>query len=268
MRSKFIVGLLALFMVVGLSSCGYERIDAGHEGIKVNLYGSDKGVDNISLVTGAVWYNPFTESVYEYPTFVQTVDYKPFEVNSKDGSKFTVDPSALIKIKDGETPKIFKKYRKDLDDVIDETLNVLIKDIARVVFNKYNADEIVSNREAVDIDFDNKVREELALEGFVLERLTPGIKYPDSYDDAINAKNKAIQDKLKVENEVAVAKAEAEKTLVKAKAEAEANKLREQALTPAILEKMWIEKWSGEVPTVITGNNTSTFLDLDKLRRK
>ena len=267
MKGKLFI-LVALFAMLGFSSCGYERIDAGHEGIKVNLYGSEKGVDNISLVTGAIWYNPFTESVYEYPTFVQTVDYKPFEVNSKDGSKFIVDPSALIKVKDGETPKIFKKYRKDLDDVIDETLNVLIKDIARVVFNKYNADEIVSNREAVDIDFDNKVREELALEGFILERLTPGIKYPDSYDDAINAKNKAIQDKLKVENEVAVAKAEAEKTLVKAKAEAEANKLREQALTPAILEKMWIEKWSGEVPTVITGSNTSTFLDLDKLKRK
>ena len=65
MKSKFIVGLLALFMVIGLSSCIYERIDAGHEGIKVNLYGSDKGVDNISLVTGAIWYNPLTESVYE-----------------------------------------------------------------------------------------------------------------------------------------------------------------------------------------------------------
>ena len=174
----------------------------------------------------------------------------------------------LIKIKDGETPKIFKKYRKDLDEVIDKTLSLVIYDVAINTFNKYNADEIVSNREAIDIDLGNRVKEELALEGFILERLTPGISYPKSYEDAINAKNKAIQDKLKVENEVAVAKAEAEKTLVKAKAEAEANKLREQALTPAILEKMWIEKWSGEVPTVITGNNTSTFLDLDKLRRK
>lgn len=60
---------------------------------------------------------------------------------------------------------------------------------------------------------------------------------------------------MKVQNEVAVAKAEAEKVLVKAKAEAEANKLREQALTPAILQKMWIEKWDGTLPTVTSGNN-------------
>lgn len=73
---KTIIKLLCvLTLVFGLSSCGYERIDAGYEGIKVNLYGDGKGVDDVSLVTGAVWYNPVTTAVYEYPTFVQTVDY-------------------------------------------------------------------------------------------------------------------------------------------------------------------------------------------------
>lgn len=72
---------------------------------------------------------------------------------------------------------------------------------------------------------------------------------------------------MKVQNEVEVAKAEAEKLLVKARAEKEANELRTQALTPAVLEKMWIEKWDGTVPTVITGGNTSAFLDLSKIRK-
>lgn len=30
--------LCVLTLVFGLSSCGYERIDAGYEGIKVNSY--------------------------------------------------------------------------------------------------------------------------------------------------------------------------------------------------------------------------------------
>lgn len=38
MKSKLIIGLMSLFMMI---SC-MERVDAGHEGIKVNLYGSDK----------------------------------------------------------------------------------------------------------------------------------------------------------------------------------------------------------------------------------
>nr|DAX00591.1 MAG TPA: hypothetical protein [Bacteriophage sp.] len=29
-----------------------REIDAGYEGIKVNLYGDGKGVDDVSLVTG------------------------------------------------------------------------------------------------------------------------------------------------------------------------------------------------------------------------
>ena len=172
----FLLALVALVM----SSCGYERIDAGYEGIKVNLYGDDKGVDDVSMVTGMVWYNPFTTSVYEYPAFVQTIDYEGFEVNSKDGSKFTVDPSVLIKIEDGKSPIIFKKYRKSLDEVISSTIYVFIKDAARIEFNNYTADEIVSNRAAVDKSFENRVKEALLQEHFILEQLTPGIKYPES----------------------------------------------------------------------------------------
>lgn len=51
---KIYLFMLALIALV-TSSCGYERIDAGYEGIKVNLYGDDKGVDDVSMVTGMVW---------------------------------------------------------------------------------------------------------------------------------------------------------------------------------------------------------------------
>ena len=89
---KFFLVVIATMMAVSCC-CSCNRIDAGYEGIKVNLYGSNKGVDDVALVTGMVWYNPFTTSVYEYPTFVQTVDYPRFSINAKDGSSFTVDPT-------------------------------------------------------------------------------------------------------------------------------------------------------------------------------
>lgn len=44
-----------------------------------------------------VWYNPITTAIYEYPTFVQTVDYPPFSVNAKDGSSFVVDPTIPLR---------------------------------------------------------------------------------------------------------------------------------------------------------------------------
>jgi regulator of protease activity HflC (stomatin/prohibitin superfamily) len=257
--------LCGVACVMTLSSC-WERIDAGCEGIKVNLYGDERGVGQVSIVTGRVFYNPFTTQIYEYPTFAQTIDYEPFEVNSKDGSKFKVDPSMIVKVKDGKSPFIFKKYRKELSDVIKGSLYIYVKDAARIEFNKYTADMIVSNREAVDKSFENRVRQAFEKEGFELEQLTPGIAYPSSYEEAINAKNKAIQDQMRVENEVKVAEANAKKILVAAQAEAEANRLKQQALTPQILQKMWIEKWNGTLPTVITSGNSSTFLDISKLK--
>ena len=246
-KLKFLCVFSLLFAALCLTSCS-ERIDAGSEGILVNLYGSDKGVDDVSLVTGRVWYNPFTEEVYEYPTFVQTIDYPAFTINAKDGSEFTVDPTVSLKMIDGNAPKVFKKYRKDLSDIINGTLFNYVKDAFRIQLNKYTTDQIVSNRDMVERAIEAQLSKALDKEHFQLEQLTSGLKYPKSIVETVNQKNKAIQEAQRALNEVAVKKAEAEKMLVQARAEREANELKSASLTPAILKKMWIEKWNGQLP--------------------
>lgn len=259
---KLFAVVLTVITSVSLTSCCYERVDAGCEGIKVNLYGSDKGVDDVSLVTGAVWYNPFTEDVYEYPTYVQTVDYKAFTINAKDGSEFSIDPTISLKIKDGKSPQVFRKYRKELTDVINSTLYNYVKDAFRIQLNKYTTDEIVSNRDMVEKAIERHLRATLDKENFVLEQLTSGLKYPDIIVQSVNAKNKAVQEAARATNEVKVAEAEARKRVVSAEAEAKANSLRTQALTPAVLEKAWIDKWDGHLPTY--GQVPQLFRDITK----
>lgn len=190
---KKFLSIIAALLFVGMSfqSCGYEKIDAGCEGIKVNLYGDSKGVGDVSLVTGAVWYNPITTSVYEYPTYVQTVDYPAFTINAKDGSEFTVDPTVSLKVIDGKSPLVFKKYRKELKDVINGTLYNYIKDAFRIQLNKYTTDEIVSKRDTVERAIESYLNAELLQENFQLEQLTSGLKYPESIVQAVNSKNKA-----------------------------------------------------------------------------
>ena len=266
MKSKFISFLIAIIAMFAMSSCA-ERIDAGHEGILVNLYGDDKGVGDVSMCTGAVWYNPFTQSVYEYPTFVQTVDYEPFTINAKDGSEFTVDPTISLKIVDGKSPAVFKKYRKELKDIINGTLYNYVKDAFRIQLNNFTTDYIVSNRDSIEHAIESHLSAALYKENFQLEQLTSGLKYPETIVEAVNQKNKAVQEAQTALNQVAVAEANAKKLIVAAQAEAEANRLKQQALTPQILEKMWIEKWSGDVPTVM-GTNSSVFYDLSAIRRK
>lgn len=256
---KFIYVLIACVL---FTSCGYERINAGYEGIKVHLYGSNKGVDNVELVTGAVWYNPLTEEVYEYPTFVQTIDYEPFSFNSKDGSEFKFDPIVMLNIKQGTAAEVFIKYRKDLDKILEHTLVPFIHDAFKTEINSRTDNELISDQTSFQNAIETRLAEELIRENFIVSKVVTGIQYPEALQEAIVMKNKAIQDEARVQNEIKVAEAEAEKLLIAARAEKEANMLRSQALTPQVLEQMWIEKWSGNLPTY--GTVPTLFKDITK----
>lgn len=260
MNRRLLYGLAALgvfiFILISFNSCN-ERIDAGYEGILVKLYGSDKGVQDVSLVTGRVWYNPFTENVYEFPTYVQTINYTAFTVNAKDGSVFSVDPTLSFKVRDGQSPVIFKKYRKDIREITETTLFNYIKDAFRIEFNKYSTDSIISNREKFENSIQSNMGELLKKEGFILEQMTSGIQYPETITEAINAKNAAVQQAMRVENELKVSQAQARKLIVQAEAEAKANELRKQSLNPLLIQQQFIEKWDGKTP--IYGNAPAFF---------
>lgn len=114
--------------------------------------------------------------------------------------------------------------------------------------NKYTTDEIVSNREKFENDVQSSLAKVLQEEGFKLEQLTSGLKYPQTIVDAVNAKNKAVQEAMKVENELRVAEAQAKKLIVQAEAEKKANELKQQSLTPLLIQQQFIDKWDGRTP--------------------
>lgn len=239
---------ILLFGLALITITGCTRIDAGYEGILIKQYGSDKGVQDVSLVTGYVWYNPWTEDVEQYATFVQTIDYDAFGVNAKDGSSFSVDPTLSYNIVNGNSPRIFSKYRKNLEEVSKTTILNYVKDAFRLQMNKYTTDEIVSNREKFESDVQKTLAMVLDAEGFHLEQLTSGLQYPQTIVDAVNSKNKAVQEAMKVENELRLVEAQAKKMIVQAEAERKANELKQQSLTPMLIQQQFIEKWDGKTP--------------------
>lgn len=254
---KISVALLGLVAIMSMASC--ERIDAGHEGIKVNLYGDNKGVGEVALVTGRVWYNPLTTEIHEYPTYVQTVDYEPFEINAKGGGKFTIDPTININTVPGKSPEIFKKYRKPLKEVITKVLRTHIINAYRIKLNAYTPDELVSKREEFESVAEEHLREILLKENFVLGEMTSGLKYPDALEQSINAKEQAVQEALRIENEVAAIEAEAKKKVAAAEGEAQALKIKGDAeaeynrkisasLSGLIVQQEMIKKWDGKLP--------------------
>ena len=183
MQKYIVITTIAITAVliakVAFSSC--KRIRAGYEGILVNLYGSEDGVNDVSCVSGTVFYNPFTQEVYEYPTIVQTVDYPAFEVYAKDGLEFTVAPRISLKVIDGQAAPIFKKYRKDLPDIIGDPLFTQVRETFKSKIHKLPADEIISNRDSLETAVREELAKALRKEGFQLEQLTSILKYPERH---------------------------------------------------------------------------------------
>jgi regulator of protease activity HflC (stomatin/prohibitin superfamily) len=274
--------MLGVAVIAGFAIIGLERIDAGHVGIKVNLIGTGKGVDNATEVTGWVFYNRFTTKIVEFPTFVQHKEYRKtedsdesFVINSKDGSEFHVSPLLNYSVKREKVPYIFTKYRVELGAIEAGFLKTAVYDAFRVVANSYTADELISNREL----FENKVRKNLEghllPEGFILAQFTSNLVYPETFKKAIEAKNNAVQSALRAENEVKTAEAQAkikvataagnaQAMLTSAKAEAEANRLKQQTITPMLLQLEWINKWNGKLPETMLGQGSNTFYGLNK----
>jgi regulator of protease activity HflC (stomatin/prohibitin superfamily) len=274
--TKILGSVIALVLIFTMFA-GCERIDAGHVGVKVNLYGDGKGVDDVTEVTGWVFYNPISTKIVEFPTYVQHKEYKldreneideSFVVNSKDGSEFHVSPLLNYSVKREKVPYIFSKYRVELDDIEGGFLKTAVYDAFRVVANSYTADELISNRELFELKVRSVLVKQLEPEGFILSQFTSNLVYPETFKKAIEAKNNAVQAALTAENKVKQAEAEAkikvataegnaQAMLTRAKAEAEANRLRQQTLTPMLIQQQWIEKWKGNVPSTVLGSGTN-----------
>lgn len=241
------IKILVLIAATAIFAQSCTRIDAANEGILVKQYGTDKG-QGVSLVSGRVWYNPMTEDVFEYPVFVQTVDYEPFTVNSKDGSVFDVDPVVSYHIVRGKSPEIFRKYRKDIEEIQGGVLRNYVKDAFKNVFNNYTTDNILSQRQRFDNEVTELLRRELDKEGFYVEQLTFGLKYPETITAAVDAKNKSVQQALQARNELIKDSIDAQRVVIRARAEKEANELKQMSLTPLLVQQQFIEKWDGKTP--------------------
>jgi uncharacterized membrane protein YqiK len=239
-----------------------ERIDAGNAGIRVNLVGSNRGVDDITEVTGWVVYMPLFTAIYEFPTYTQVKDYDAFKVNAKDGSEFTVDPTFSYYVEANSVPKIFRQYRKPLPELENGFLKNVIFDCYRIVANKYPSDSLMSNRQQFEDEVQEKLSTQLKQEGFVFQQLTSNLFPPQSLKDAIDAKNNTIQEALQAENKLKQAEADARSKIITAEAEKKVNDLKASALTPLIIQQMFIEKWDGKLP--VYGENPKIFKDITK----
>ncbi|MBR1809241.1 MAG: prohibitin family protein [Paludibacteraceae bacterium] len=255
-----------MVLTILMSTC-CTVVDTSEVGIKFKKFSlTEQGKLDAVPVTGWIFYNPITTSVYSYPVYVQRVDYKPFTVTTKDAAVFSMDPVLAFSLNRDKAVDVFAKYRKPLEDIEAGYMRTVIYDAYRITANKYTSDELMASRAQFEAEVRQMLEKSLNDEGFMVEEFTSQITPPSSLSQAIEAKNQAIQEALKAENlvkqaeanaKIAIAKAEGEAKALRIQADGEAyyNRTVAASLNELLVRQDAIEKWDGKLPEYVGGQN-------------
>jgi regulator of protease activity HflC (stomatin/prohibitin superfamily) len=266
---------ILFFVMAALTVTSCTTVDSGSVGIRFKKWSANEadrgGV--IGTCKGFVWFNPFTQSIYEYPIFVQRKNYDDIQVNAKDASIFSVSPTVAYRLDPEKATNVFVKYRKSLKEIEDGYMRTCIYEAYRTCGNIYASDYLMSNRGEFELEVRKRLEKSLISEGFIVEEFTAQITPPQSLRNAIDAKNEAIQNALKAENKVKeaeanakieIAKAEGEATALKIKGDGEAyyNRVVANSLSQLLIQQYTLDKWDGKLP-IYSGGNSTPFINLN-----
>lgn len=306
MKSKSSLALILAASVL-LTGCGRTIVEPGHVGIKVDYYGTDRGVESYPQVTGIVWYNPFTTSVFQYPTFVQTAVWshnvnegnpvdESINFTTADQMQVSADISLAYHLTPEKVPAFYVKFRShDLGLFTHGFLRNLAREKFDNAAGKYRIEQIMGDNAPFLKETRDALQAELTPIGVQIDQfgLVGAPRPPAQVIEAINAKVKATQIAIQVENEVRQTKAQAEKDVAKAEgnarasvataegeaqaqiARAQGEAKANQALSSSIDNKLieWrklqiqsdaIARWQGLVPTYMGGTTPIPFLSIEK----
>lgn len=261
---KFKIFILSIALV-SMTSC--TTVDSGSVGIRFKKWAanSDDHGGVIGTCKGFVWFNPFSQDIYEYPIYVQRKTYEDIQVNAKDASIFNISPTIAYRLDADKALDIFRKYRRPINEIEEGYIKTCIYEAYRTCGNMYESDYLMSNRGEFEAEVRKRLESSLIGEGFIVEEFTAQITPPESLKKAIDAKNEAVQNALKYENQVKEAEARAKIKIATAEGEAQAlritgegeayyNRIVSASLSELLVRQYTIEKWDGELPTYTGGN--------------
>jgi regulator of protease activity HflC (stomatin/prohibitin superfamily) len=283
-RFLLLVGVSLLVVFIGCSTT--TRVDAGHVGIRVKLAGSDRGVQDMPVVTGWVFYNPVSEQLVLFPTSVQNVVWsanlhegRPIDesitFSSNEGVNVNADIGLSFHIEPSLAPKLYSRFRQnDMLALADGYVRNTVREAFNDVASKVPVQDIYgAGKSKMLSEVTEKCREVLGKDGFVIDQLTinGALRLPQNVADAINRAMEATQNAIQSENRVRQVRAEAEQAITQAhgqaeavrekaqgdadaliirgKAEAKANQIIRLSMSPAVLQYRALEHWDGKLPT-------------------
>jgi len=286
--------LLALAILIGgvfLVVTTLTRIDPAHVGIRVKLAGSNRGVQDMPVVTGWVFYNPLTEQIIEFPTSIQNVVWaqsihegaghdESITFSSSEGVNVNADIGLSFSIEPSKVPHLYLRFRKtDLMELANGYVRNSMREAFSDVASRMPVQEIYgAGKHKLVVDVTRKLNDVLGPDGFVIAQLTinGALRLPENVAQAINRAMEATQNAIQAENRVRQVRAEAEQNiaqshgqaeaarqraqgeadavLIRAHADAKANEIIRLSATGTVLQWRALERWDGKLPMMQSGD--------------
>lgn len=249
-----VIVLSLAFIVVPFS---WHTIEAGQVAV-VKQLGKAKTVR-----TAGTYFDFWLMNSYQkYDAKVQDIRVETAAYSS-DAQTMTLQVTVQYKILSDKVMDIANEYG-DLDALNTRIISV-VTEKTKSVLSAHTAMDIIAKRSAMSPAVEEAVKKVVGENYYVdVETIVlTNIDFSDAFESAVEEKMIAEQKQLKAsyenETKVAAAKAEAEAKLIEAEADKKANELLNQSLSNDILQKLWIEKWNGTMPTYYGGDADLMF---------
>jgi regulator of protease activity HflC (stomatin/prohibitin superfamily) len=147
-------------------------------------------------------------------------------------------------------------------EALTSRITSIVTETPKSVVSTRTAMDIIANRGAITPEVEAAIVAAIGDQYYVaINKVTiTNIDFSDAFEQAVEEKMVAEQAKLKAdyenEKKLAQAEADAKAKIMAAEAEKQANELLEKSLTDKILQEMYLDKWDGKLPQVVTDGNT------------
>jgi regulator of protease activity HflC (stomatin/prohibitin superfamily) len=253
----FGIGFLVLFV-----GCGsYFTVGAGVVGVTFNSVTGNTA----SYSQGMYLKIPWIVSVIKFDVKTQRENIKA-ESASKDLQKVNVSVVVNYHL---DYKKVNDLYVKVGRDYAEKVLHPAVNESVKASVAQFPVEEIIVKREDVKTLIETSLKERLADYNIILESVNlVNISFDDEFNKVVEQKQIEEQKIKTAEYIKRQAEQNKQATILEAEGEARKQELLRATISKDTVMMKWIDKWSGTLPTIMTGNSSTLMMGADQFINK
>src|SRR5918995_3182077 len=277
--------IIGFIMVIVVLAASVKIVEAGHRGVLLNFGAVDTSA---ALNEGIHFVVPFRDNIVQLEVRTQkTVE------NAASASRDLQDVSTQVALNYHVTPETAQILFQQLGfDYATRVISPAIQESVKQVTARFNAENLITNRETVKGEIENQILQRLAAYNIDVETISiTEFQFSEQFRRAVEAKVEAEQRALQANNDLRRIEIEAQQAearaigeqqaniaraegvrqaaVLQAQGEAEAIQIVEAQLreNPRYLEWLKTQRWDGVLPLVTGGAEGATpFIEIPSSR--